>query len=455
MTAQSVPAAAKRGRSRERGSDSAGPGAGDELREGRRRTSRWRGITGFTLFALGLGLLTEEPTLLLLSVVGVGAAAYAGLGRAPEPDLTLERTFDAVDPAPGDEVAVTVTVANDGDRLLSDLRLIDGVPDGLAVVEGSPRLATALRPGERATIAYTLRARPGTHRFDPLTAVARDVPGATEYVATVEARDAVTCAPDFPEDPIAFPLRSLTTRFTGRTTSEEGGTGVEFHATREYRPGDPLNQIDWRRTARTNDLTTVEYRQERAAAIVLAIDARAVAAVAPDSRAESALERSVAAARDVAAALLAAGNTVGVTAISPRSCWLSPGRGVEHRVALRRLLAEDEAFQRVPDDGDVNVFGAVRSIRERLGSDTQVVLCSPLTDEDAAAAALRFDAHGHSTTVVSPDPTTDETIGQQLAGIGRTERVGSIRRAGVPVIDWYRDEPLERALARTEQRWSG
>lgn len=452
--AQSVPVAARRG---------AGAAAGDRdrdeasgLDEGRRRTRRWRGVAGLTLVALGVGLFAEEPSIVLAGVVGVAAAAFAGLGRAPEPELAVERSVTPADPAPDDEVRVRLTVRNEADRALPDLRVIDGVPAGLSVVEGSPRFATALRAGESASLSYVVETRPGEHAFDRPTAIARDLAGATEYAASLAADgDAgCTCSPPLSEDPIAFPLRPQTTRFTGRTTAEEGGTGVEFHATREYRPGDPINRIDWRRTARTRDLTTVEYRLERAAAVLLVIDARQSAAVAHGPYESTAVERSVEAAREVAASLLAAGHTVGVTAIAPDPCWLSPGRGLEHRVELRQLLASADAFGREPPADDVNVYGAVRSIRERLAGDAQVVFCTPLADDAAADAALRFDAHGHATTVLSPDPSSDATIGHQAAALGRSMRVASTRRAGVPAIDWAPEEPLERALARSQRRWS-
>jgi len=58
-------------------------------------------------------------------------------------------------------------------------------------------------------------------------------------------------------------------------------SGLEFHATRNYQSGDPVSRIDWRRFAKTNELTTVQYREEQAVRTVLVVDARPVTRVTP------------------------------------------------------------------------------------------------------------------------------------------------------------------------------
>ena len=452
MTAQSIPAAARTLPTEALDDDD--PGYDEEIPTGLRRTNRWRGVAGLTLLAIGLGLLLEQPAALLAGVFGVAFAAYGQIGAAPAPDLRVERAIDDEEPAVGDEVPVTVTVTNEGEETLTDLRLVDGVPDGLAVADGAPRGATALRPGSTVELTYEVTATRGAHAFDPLVAITRDVTGATERVVEVDAADRIACTPELPADPPAFPLRAQTTRYTGRTTAEEGGDGVEFHATREYRAGDPLSRIDWRRTARTRDLTTVEYRRERAASVMIVVDARKAAYASHDPHGETSVDRCVDAARTVAASLLGEGHSVGLTAVSPRSCWTTPGRGIEHRLAITTQLAEQEAFARRPPEESVNVYGAGREIRGRIASDTQVVVVSPLIDEGGAQLAHRFDAHGHLTTVVSPDPCVEDTVGQQAATISRSLRITKARHGGLPTIDWQRGEPLERALLRSNRRWS-
>ncbi|MFC6939909.1 DUF58 domain-containing protein [Salinirubellus sp. GCM10025818] len=421
-----------------------------------RETNRWYGVNALSLAAGALGVLLGRPGLLLVAVVGVAYGGLALAARPPDVHVELSRELDRHTAAPGDHVRVTVTVRNAGDSLLADLRLVDGVPDAIDVVEGSPRTATSLRPGKAASFAYTVRATRGDHEFDPVTVLARGFSGAIERETAVHARgDAVlTCTPRLDVgDPL--PLRALTTGFTGRVVTDTGGPGTEFHAVREYRPGDPLSRIDWKRAARTGEYATLEFRRERAATVVLLVDTREESYLAPDDEAPSAVERSVAAAGELFTSLLSTGDRVGLGAFGPGAYWLAPGTGSEHRTRARQALATDEAFAPVPRDVPFFPGLELRRLRRRLPADAQVVLFSPLCDDYVARAARRLDAYGHLVTVVSPDPTTERTVGESLARLERRLRCSRLREAGLRVVDWSADERLGAAVETTRSRWSG
>jgi uncharacterized protein (DUF58 family) len=187
--------------------------------------------------------------------------------------------------------------------------------------------------------------------------------------------------------------------------------------------------------------------------VVLVFDARPVAYEASSATGEPSIERAVAAARSAFVALAARNHEVGLATLGPRDCWLAPGRGDRHRRRVRERLAVDPALAPLPPDDDGGVYESVKRLRERLPADAQVLLFSPLTDDRAAAAAVRLDAHGHPTTVVSPDPTAEDTAGHLLAATRRRLRVADLRGRGVPVVDWRADADLERAAAETERRW--
>ncbi|WP_336034922.1 DUF58 domain-containing protein [Halobacterium yunchengense] len=416
-----------------------------------RETDRWRGVTALSLFAAAAGAVTTSPAALLLAVLGVAYAAYGRLFTAPSPSLAVDRTVHADDPDPGDEVEVTLSVTNEG-AFLPDLRVVDGVPEGLPVVEGSPRLATALRPGKTATVRYTVEMRRGEHDFDGVEARARDASGARETAVTVRSRSTVAAVPELPRLE-SFPLRSQTVQRVGRVPTAQGGTGVEFHATREYRPGDPLSRVDWNRLARTGDLSTVQYSEEHAATVVAVVDAREPAHVG-DADGESAVEYGVEAAGSVAAALLDAGDSVGVASFGPHWEWVAPGLGRDHRARLRDALGRARGFSTLPPDR--RFLGALvfRRLQKHLPADAQVVFCSPLTDEDAVEYVRRLEARGNPVTVVSPDLTGSETLGQQVARLERATRVRSLRRAGVRVVDWDPGESFPVAVATARRGWS-
>ncbi|MFB6073274.1 MAG: DUF58 domain-containing protein [Halobacterium sp.] len=414
-------------------------------------THRWRGGAALSLLALAAGAATETPATLLLGVFGVAFLGYARLFGAPTPALSVERTIHADDPEPGDEVEVTVTVTNDG-GFLPDVRLVDDVPPSLEVVDGSPRLATALRAGKRASITYTVEVCRGEHAFDGVDVVARDVTGAHETRGTVPAASELASVPKLPQLE-SFPLRSQTVQRVGRVPTSTGGSGVEFHATREYRTGDPLSRVDWKRLARSGELSTVQFREERAASVVAVVDTRETAHVS-DADGEDAVEYGVEAAGGVASALLDSGDQVGLASFGPHWAWLAPGLGREHRARVREMLARDLGFARDPPSRRFLGGIVFRRLRKHLPGDAQVVFCSPLVDDEAVEYVRRLEASGHPVTVVSPDVTGRETFGQQVALVERAARIRSLRRGGVRVVDWDVDEALALAVATAERGWS-
>ncbi|HET7323504.1 MAG TPA: DUF58 domain-containing protein, partial [Halococcus sp.] len=310
----------------------------------------------------------------------------------------------------------------------------------------------ALQSGKSTAFSYELVAARGTHRFDPALVVVRDVSGATERVTHVRAttETPVTCVPPL-DSGGKLALRKQTIGQPGRVLTDIGGSGVAFHTTREYRSGDPLSRIDWNRKAKTGDLSTVDFREERAAAVVLFIDAREEAYCAPGPESDTALSRSIAATGALYVALTDEENPVGIAALSPESCWLAPGVGATHRSRVREMFATHPALAPTPPEEPFFPSIRVRRLRRRLPTEAQLIVLSSLCDDYVARLCRRLDAAGHRVTVLSPDCTTTDTPGHRLARTERKVRMSAVRRAGIPVIDWG-DEPLSVALARTESR---
>ncbi len=417
-------------------------------------TGRWRGVSVVALLGIGVGLLVGEPAVLLAGVVGVGFAAYARSSILPPGSVSIDRSLDPDRPEPGEDVRVTVTVTNETGRYLPDVRLVDGVPETLAVTDGSPRLGTALRPGEHTSFAYSIEARRGVHRFGRTLLVARDLPNAVEQERSLLAETELTCVPSLRPVTEPVPLREQATQYVGRVETSRSGEGLEFYATRDYRRGDALSRIDWNRRARTGELTTVEFREERAATVLVVIDATEAAYVSGKPYDAHAVDRAVDAAGGIYAALSDSGDRVGITALSPEQCWLAPGSGVDHGAEARELLATHPALSPVPREGGSTTRWWRRQLRERLSPGTQIILLTPLCEEYSGQFARRFDEYGYPVTIVSPDPTGDRTAGDQLSRVARTLRISSLRSSGIPVVDWPGDETVDEALARYDERWA-
>ncbi len=400
--------------------------------------------------ALGtVGVLTGTPTTFLAAAVPLAFAAYGHLVRPPPVDLAVSRTVSDDTPTPGDRVAVTVSVTNDGDRPIPDLRVVDGAPATLPVVEGSPRRCVGLGPGEETRFSYTLPARRGDHEFGETVLVARNVNGSVVSRAAVAVPTPLSV-----RSPVErFALRGQTVPYSGRVETREGGEGLEFHSARRYAPGDPMNRIDWRRFASTNELRSIDFRESRAATAVVLLDAREASAVASGPEEPDGVAHAEHAAAQVAAALLAEHNEVGAAALG-RGGYVRTGTGRDQALRVRRFLDDphslDGSPHLVPGVGRRDRIGRLRS---HFPADAQVVFCTPLVDEAAVGVARRLAAHGHAVTVVSPDVTSD-TPGGRVVRVERDGHLDTLRADGIRAVDWAPDEPLRVATERAERRWS-
>ena len=58
----------------------------------------------------------------------------------------------------------------------------------------------------------------------------------------------------------------------GIIRKNRAGLSKEFHQLRDYHQGDSLNQIDWKSSARRQELISRDYQEQRDQTILLAID---------------------------------------------------------------------------------------------------------------------------------------------------------------------------------------
>jgi uncharacterized protein (DUF58 family) len=427
------------------------------------RVHRYRGLVAATVVLVGAGVGTGTPVLLLAGIVPLAFVVQGAVSslRPIDDRVDVEREIRPETPLPGQPVAVTLRVTNVGDGALPDLRVRDGVPDGLAVRDGEARAGAALRSGETLTVEYTLTANRGAYAFRPVrlsaatvgeTAVAetsREADGADGFDCRVAAED--------------VPLRRRTATFAGAMATDAGGVGVEFHATRDYRAGDPVARIHWRHYAKTGDLSTVEYREQRAANVAVLVDGREPAHVAPAPSLPTGATLSAYAATLAVRALADEGHRVGVGALGPanpitgrRPAWVPADADgfAAHAAAVCNAAATGDG---TGGDGAVTTTPPARPdggrvddltrLLGRLPSTAQVFLCTPAADDGATGAVEAIRTRGHEATVLSPR-VTPESVGGRIRALERGLRHRRMRRLGAAVVDWEREEPLPAALVR-------
>lgn len=399
-------------------------------------------LTAAILGVSAVGVWFGRPGAVLATTLGLSVLGAARLWSPPA-TVSLSRSLSTDSPAAGDRVTVTVTVRNTGETTLPDIRLVDGVPPGLTVVDGSPRFTTALRPGKARTFTYTVAAVPGKHRFKPGLVAVGDGLGTTETITTVEAEEAPTeldCGFDRLATTTDAPRPTVTVD-PGQHVGDATGSGVEFDAVREYRPGDPPASIDWHHWAKTGVLSTVEFCEPRRSRVVIVVDTRRDAYVTADDDGIPAPRHGAEMGSLLASQLLTEGVPVGLATTSPSAGWLPPATGSKHRVTLQEQFATADTIPWVAPDENPDVADVVAGLTARLDPGVQVVFVSPCCDDAAIEIARGLDVEGHSVTVSSPDCTGAETVAGIYGRLTRRQRLATLRAAAIPVRDWQPAAP--------------
>ena len=253
-------------------------------------------------------------------------------------------------------------------------------------------------------------------------------------------------------------IRPLRTRaYAGSVPARQGGAGIAFYGVREYQPGDPLRWVNWRMSARhRHQVFTNEFEQERVADVGLILDARRRS----DVRGSDGMlfEHAVAATASLALAFLNDGNRVGLLVYGGLLNWTFPGYG---KLQRKRIL---EALARAETGGSM-VFESFDYLPTRFfPAKSQLVLVSPLCDSDPPML-VHLRARGYQLLVISPDPVSfearmlgarpDVELAARIALLERALLLRKLRRAGIQVVDWQVDQPLDRvvhaSLDRTPQ----
>jgi uncharacterized protein (DUF58 family) len=242
-------------------------------------------VSGRFVLLVALGIvplvLIGEPWVLGGWMTLVAAFSGLDLVLAGSPRvLELSRTVPARVRL-GETVTSTLTVTNPGTKRVAGILRDAWQPSAGAaqtrqriVIPSKERRAisttlTPFRRGERRAAHVTMRS------FGPLGLAARQ--------ATLTAPATLRVLPPF-DSRKHLPSRLARLReLDGRTSVMLRGQGTEFDSLREYVRGDDLRSIDWRATARRNDLVVRTWRPERDRRVVIVIDSGRTSAARIDN----------------------------------------------------------------------------------------------------------------------------------------------------------------------------
>ncbi|MEM7322241.1 MAG: DUF58 domain-containing protein [Actinomycetota bacterium] len=256
--------------------------------------------------------------------------------------------------------------------------------------------------------------------------------------------------------PTASQLRQLLTpwlvrRVAGTHRSAESGTGIEYADLRRYGPGDSVRDINWRVSARTNDLWVSQRHPDRASDVILLVDSFVESG--HDVRRIFGLvaEASIA----LAESHLGATDRVGLIEFGGLVRWVTPGTG---RVQLQRLTDALLAtgLYRNAADRELPVFSA-----RALPARSFVIAFSPMLDSRFVDAVTAVRARGHDVAVIdclaeealqTHQPTTATRLAMRLWLADREMMRDRFAEQGVIMAAWDGSGHLDATLAEIVAR---
>src|SRR2546426_3860810 len=225
------------------------------------------------------------------------------------------------------------------------------------------------------------------------------------------------------------------------------GLGTEFYSMREYIPGDDPKRINWKASARYNELIVNETEAERVTDVMIVLDTD-ITFFGPTEI--ELFERGVQAAASLTRLLLSQGNRVGLVLQGGERGSIPAGFGKRHERRILYLLAAAK-----PGRATVSTSYVMNLLARRmLPSRSQIVIISPLLDPEIKEGAKQLTVAGYSMLVISPSPTPPPSFQDQIEEIAfklimleRSISLLALERSST-IVDWQRGVPLSVLMSK-------
>ena len=290
--------------------------------------------------ALGLAFFFKSPymafavyTFLLL----IGLAHFSSVAWLS--GLDCERTLSGDIIRQGEAIQVTVTVTNRHGWPIPWIFIEDLYPPDCAHSGDNMRLAV-LMPGNSVSLDYTLTfPRRGYHRIGPLLMESGDVFGLQKRFRTGQRQDYISVLPTVAYIE-TFNVASRRPQGPVRISNRIYEDPTRITGTREYMPGDPMNRIHWKASARTGQLftKTIEPSSVVGGTLILDLHEESYGPIRTESRMELAITTTA----SIAYLLQMSGEQVGLLTNARDAAEIA-----RYEVDAQQTLSRSEAQQSI------------------------------------------------------------------------------------------------------------
>jgi uncharacterized protein (DUF58 family) len=403
------------------------------------------------LAALGLlaALATGLPELVTLAAPFALLPAI-GLLNVRRPGFVGDFTLDRERVLEGEEV--TARIALEARRGGETAEVLLELPPEVVPATGENPRALHLREGHCRELELTLTCgRWGAFRIGRLYVRTHDIFGFFRHEIVLDHRAPLKVYPR--QETLRNLLRPSDTQvFLGNYVARERGEGIEFADLRPFGSGDRVRDVNWRASARRQELWVNQRHAERNADVVIFVDSFAEARRAD----RSTLDPAVRAAAALVGAYLREKDRVGFVSFGSMLNWLLPAAGTKQLYRIVDAMLDTEIVL-------TYAWEAVDVIPTRtVPARALIIALTPLLDDRSVNVLLDVRRRGFDLIVVeiSPHPYLPElsdelhALARRLWRLRREAQRGKLERVGVPVAVWDDDSSLIGALeeVRTSRR---
>ena len=366
-------------------------------------------ILMFTLLIF-VGIFSEQALVIGLGVMGLLVALVSWLwNRLSLEEVHYEREIEQTRVFRGEETKLTISLTNRKPVPLGKLNMEDEYPEEIEIVgaEATPssnpksmilKLHTSISWYERVKWEYTIRCHTrGFYRFGPARMESGDLFGFFESEAALRGNDYLLVYPRvIPLPDLGLPpLRPL-----GETRG-----GIEIFqdmsrpsGLREYQIGDPLKIVDWKNTAKMQQLQVRTFEPSSTFTVILIVavetSERSWEGYSPTN-----LERVITASASIASQAAEQQYSIGlfsngVPILTDRPMKLEPAGTPEQLAIILEALATIRPLPIGPMAGQLDV-----NLRQFPPGSTLVMIAAILS-EDLVASIANLRRQGYRVVVV-------------------------------------------------------
>ncbi len=400
-----------------------------------------------------IAVLARRPDLLVLATPFAAAATWGAI-RRPTLEPRISHTFGSHLLYEGEPTVWRVDV----DDVEGRIDTVCGVLPASEFIDTEPPSGQTVgerHDGQFRPLAVVLRPiRWGQHRMGPSLVVASSTWAAYRLVARNDPMNGLTAVPHPSRFDAAAPPLHLP-GLVGANRSPRQGSGIEFAAIREFRPGDRLRQIHWSRSLRSRELHVTTSWADHDRHVVVIIDAfDDVGDSNGVDGSASSLDITVRAASAITEHYIRQGDRVELIGLgSRRPCRVAPAVGMRQLHRITDAITKIEpAARRTP----------TARLPAGIGAGALVVMLSPLLSPTSLQRAVQLNRRGATAIVIDCLPLTITSqpanphleLAWRLRVLRRGEQIRRAAALGVPVVAWRGPGSLD-AVVRGRGRHGG